>query len=84
MTTTFDWVLNTNGWIGVALGLAIFLMGFIAGISFAKKHLINLVIASTIDSMIKDGYVKTRSVYNKETGLWEEEILKIDEQSNSN
>jgi hypothetical protein len=74
-----SWIFNSTGWIGVALGLIMFALGFFKGIAFAKDRLIDAVIASTIASMIKDGYVRSQKIYNAETGEWEEELLKLDE-----
>lgn len=75
----FSWIFSSTGWIGVGLGLIMFALGFFKGIDFAKQRLIDVVIANTIASMIKDGYVRSQKVYNAETGAWEEELLKLDE-----
>lgn len=75
-----SWIFNSTGWMGVALGAGMFGMGWIAGFGFTRGRVTELVIAHTIASMIEDGYIKTKQVYNDTTGKWEEEMLKFDEE----
>lgn len=67
-----------NGWVGVAIGLVLFIMGYMKGVSKANA-LIPLVVDTTIENLVKDGFVRTRKVLN-EDGKWEEELLKYDEE----
>lgn len=67
-----------NGWVGVAIGFVLFIMGYMKGVSKANA-LIPLVVDTTIENLVKDGFVRTRKVLN-EDGKWEEELLKYDEE----
>jgi len=70
--------LNGNGWVGVAIGITLFIMGYLKGKQKAAK-LVPLIVDTTIENLIKDGFVKTRKVLNKD-GMWEDELLKYDEE----
>jgi uncharacterized membrane protein len=71
--------LQGNGWVGVAIGLLLFGMGYLKGAS-VRDGWIDAIIAMTIKQMVADRLVKTRRVMNDETGEWEEELLQYDEE----
>ena len=68
-----------NGWVGVALGLVMFGLGWYKGIQL-KERAIEAIIAHTIQQMINDRLIRTYRKFNEETGEWEEELLQWDEE----
>ena len=74
-----DYFMNFNGWVGVTIGLGLFLMGYWKGGADTARRVIPATVAATIDQMVEDGYVRARKVLNSE-GKWEEELLKYDEE----
>lgn len=71
--------LQGNGWVGVAIGLLLFGMGYLKGAS-VRDGWVDAIIAMTIKQMIDDRLVKTRRVLNDETGEWEDQLLEYDEE----
>jgi hypothetical protein len=72
--------LQGNGWVGVALGVAMFCMGYMKGASI-RKGVVEAVIDVTIKQMIAARMIKTRRTWNNQTGEWEEELLQYDEET---
>jgi hypothetical protein len=72
-----EYFTDANGWIGVGLGLLIFYMGYIKGVSKARA-LAPHIIDSTIQNLIDNGFIKTRKTLKN--GKWEEDILRHDEE----
>lgn len=70
---------NPNGWLGVALGLAMFAMGYWRGLNRGMS-MFEAVINATIDDLSRQGYVRTRRNFNAETGEWEVDLLRYDEE----
>lgn len=68
-----------NGWVGVALGLVMFAMGYLKGAS-VRNGFVDHIVAHTIRQMVADRLVRTRRTWNDETGEWEEELLQYDEE----
>ena len=68
-----------NGWLGVAIGIVIFIMGYMKG-NAIRKSFMDEVMDATIKQMITDGYVKARIEMNPETGEMEQMIYKYDEE----
>jgi hypothetical protein len=71
--------LQGNGWVGVGLGLLMFAMGYIKGAS-VRDGFAQYIVAHTIQQMVADRLVRTRRTWNDETGEWEEELLRYDEE----
>ena len=71
--------LQGNGWVGVALGLVMFGMGYIKGKSI-RREFVGYVIDATIQRMVKDGFVKTSMLPDEETGEMTQHILRYDEE----
>lgn len=74
-----DYLSNVNGWIGVGIGLGLFLMGYWKGAIDTASKIVPATINATLQQMIDDGYVRVRKVLNDE-GKWEEEMLRHDEE----
>lgn len=70
---------NPNGWLGVGLGLAMFAMGYWRGLARGMS-MFEAVITGTIDDLSRQGYIRTRRIFNAETGTWEVDLLKYDEE----
>lgn len=68
---------DMNGWIGVGIGLLIFLLGYMKGVKKARS-LAPHIIDSTIQNLIDNGFIKTRKTLKN--GKWEEDILRYDEE----
>jgi hypothetical protein len=66
-----------NGWVGVALGIAMFAMGYWRGLERVNK-IAPFIIDATIADLIENGFVKTRK--RLEDGEWKEEMLRHDEE----
>lgn len=74
-----DYLSNVNGWVGVALGIGMFAMGYWKGSTDTAIKIIPATIDATLRQMIDEGYVRVRKVLNNE-GKWEEELLRHDEE----
>jgi hypothetical protein len=68
-----------NGWLGVAIGIVIFIMGYMKG-NAIRQSFMDEVMDATIKQMIADGYVKARMEVNPETGKMEQMLYKHDEE----
>jgi general stress protein CsbA len=68
-----------NGWVGVLIGIVLFVMGYYKGLA-RTASIIPIIVDSTIQGMVADGYARVRKVLNPETGEWEEELLRHDEE----
>jgi hypothetical protein len=68
---------DVNGWIGVGIGLLIFLLGYMKGVGKARA-LAPHIIDSTIQNLIDNGFIKTRKTLKD--GKWQEDILRYDEE----
>lgn len=74
-----DYLMNADGWIGVGLGLVMFLLGYWKGVDNTMLRVVPEAIASTLETLVQDGYVKTRKSLD-ENGQWQEEIMRYDEE----
>ena len=71
--------LQGNGWVGVACGLILFALGWYKGTESAK-NMVLFSIEHMLDDLIKQGYIRSRRVFNEETGKWDVDIMKLDEE----
>jgi hypothetical protein len=71
----FEWAYG-NGWVGVVLGLVCFGMGFWKG-RYDRSYLQHIAEA-VIDDLVRQRFIRTRRIYNDETGEWEVDLLEYD------
>ena len=70
---------ETNGWLGAGLGIVLFAMGYWRGLN-RGMGMFGAVITATIDDLSRQGYIRTCRNFNAETGEWEVDLLKYDEE----
>ena len=73
----FSWLYG-NGWVGVIIGLLCFGMGFYKG-RFDQNHL-SMMASIIIEDLVERRMIKTRKVFNQETGEWDIDLLEYDEE----
>lgn len=73
----FEWAYG-NGWVGAVLGIVCFAMGFWKG-RFDKRHLMEFT-AIIIDDLVERRFIKTKRVFNQETGEWDIDLMEYDEE----
>ena len=75
----FDWAVG-NGWVGVALGVVMFGLGFYKG-RYDRAHM-EKIAGYLINDLVRQRFIRTRKVYNPQSGEWELDLLEWDYKEN--
>jgi hypothetical protein len=73
-----EYLSDPQGWLGVAMGLGMFALGWFRG-RYNQNHIETLA-SIIIDDLIERRMIKTRRTWNQETQAWEIDLLEYDEE----